>query len=110
MWAEQEEHTATAQLLRQHATRQLAEAKAKAAAAAEEGLPEGVGLAARLGDECAVAAWLDEGGSVDAGCAERDGATVLMAATQGGQGAVVRMLQRRGRQLGRRRVSRIVGV
>ena len=32
------------------------------------------------GDAHAVAAWLDEGGGVDAGCAERKGEMLLMAA------------------------------
>ena len=36
--------------------------------------------AALNGDAHAVAAWLDEGGEVDAGCAERDGATLLLTA------------------------------
>ena len=48
------------------------------------------------GDAHAVAAWLDEGGGVDAGCAERDGGTMLMAAAYGGQEAMVRMLLQRG--------------
>ena len=65
-------------------------------AVAEEGLPEGVGRAANAGDAHAVAAWLDEGGSVDAGCAEREGGTLLMAAAAGGQEAMVRMLLQRG--------------
>ena len=53
-------------------------------------------LAAGQGDAHAVAAWLDEGGGVDAHCAEHDGATLLMAATSGGQEAMVRMLLQRG--------------
>jgi len=53
-------------------------------------------FAAGEGDPQAVAAWLDEGGGVDAGCAERDGATLLVAAALGGQEAVVRMLLQRG--------------
>ena len=32
-----------------------------------------------------VVAWLDGGGGVDARCAEREGATLLMAAALGGQ-------------------------
>ena len=43
-----------------------------------------------------MAAWLDEGGGVDARCAERKGATLLMAAGLRGQEAVVRMLLQRG--------------
>ena len=53
-------------------------------------------LAARQGDTHAVAVWLDEGGGVDARCAEEDGMTLLMAATAGGQEAMVRMLLQRG--------------
>ena len=52
--------------------------------------------AAIHGDAQAVAAWLDGGGSVDAGCAERNDATLLMVAALGGQEAVVRMLLQRG--------------
>ncbi len=52
--------------------------------------------AAKKGDAHAVVAWLDEGGGVDARCAERYGMTLLMAATNGGQEAMVRMLLRRG--------------
>ena len=51
------------------------------------------------GDAHAVAAWLDEGGGVDARCAglaALDGATLLMAAALGGQEAMVRMLLQRG--------------
>ena len=44
----------------------------------------------------AVTAWLDEGGGVDARCAERGDVTLLMAAADGGQGAMVRILLRRG--------------
>ena len=40
-----------------------------------------------------MAAWLDKGGGVDA---EREGETLLMAATVGGQEAMVRMLLPRG--------------
>ena len=53
-------------------------------------------LAARQGDTYAVAAWLDEGGGVDAGCAEHGGMTLLVAAAAAGQGAMVRMLLQRG--------------
>ena len=52
--------------------------------------------AAAKGDAQAVAAWLDEGGEVDAGCAERHDTTLLMAAAYGEQEAVVRMLLQRG--------------
>ena len=52
--------------------------------------------AALDGDARAVAAWLDEGGGVDAGCAEFEDGTLLMNAAQGGQEAVVRMLLQRG--------------
>ena len=52
--------------------------------------------AAVEGDAQAVAAWLDEGGEVDAGCAERNDMTLLMAAAAGGQEAMVRMLLQRG--------------
>ena len=52
--------------------------------------------AAIEGDAQAVAAWLDKGGSVDAGCTERKGATLLMRAAVGGHEAVVRMLLQRG--------------
>ena len=49
------------------------------------------------GDAQGVAAWLDEGGGVEARCAEYAGApTLLMAAAMGGQEAVVRMLLQRG--------------
>jgi len=53
-------------------------------------------VAAREGDAHAVAAWLDEGGGVDARCAERYGVTLLMAAAVGGHEAMVRMLLQRG--------------
>ena len=43
-----------------------------------------------------MAAWLDEGGCLDARCAEQDRATLLMAAAYGGQEALVRMLLQRG--------------
>ena len=65
------------------------------AAAAEEGLPVDVYEAAYDGDAQAVAAWLDEGGGLDARCGE-NGVTLLMAAGFGGQEAMVRMLLRRG--------------
>ena len=57
-------------------------------------LPEGVWRAADKGDAQAVAAWLDEGGGVDALCA--DGLTLLMTAALRGQEAMVRMLLQRG--------------
>jgi hypothetical protein len=60
------------------------------------GLPSAMFLAAEKGDAQAMAAWLDESGGVDARCAEHDGATLLMAATNGGQEATVRMLLQRG--------------
>ena len=53
-----------------------------------EGLPFLLFNAAVKGDAQAVAAWLDEGGGVDARCAEREGATLLMAAALGGQAAM----------------------
>ena len=53
-------------------------------------------LSAQEGDTHAVAAWLDEGGGVDAGCAEHGGMTLLVAAAVGGQEAMVRMLLQRG--------------
>merc|ERR1740124_1489950 len=54
--------------------------------------------AAMTGDAQAVAAWLDEGGSVDASSAECDGMTLLMGAAVGGRGheAMMRMLLQRG--------------
>ena len=52
--------------------------------------------AADEGDAHAVAAWLDEGGGVDAACAERGQRTLLIAAACGGQEAIVRMLLQRG--------------
>ena len=61
-----------------------------------EGPPAGVWLAAREGEAQAVAAWLDEGGAVDARCAEYKGATLLMSAAALGQEAIVRMLLQRG--------------
>ena len=51
---------------------------------------------AAKGDAHAVAAWLDEGGGVDARCAEREDMTLLITATYGGLEAMVRMLLRRG--------------
>ena len=63
---------------------------------AREELPEAVLLAADEGDAQAVAAWLDEGGGVDARCAERIGVTLLMAAAHRGHEAMVRMLLQRG--------------
>ena len=68
----------------------------KKKATAKAGLPEAVYVAAMKGDAQAVAAWLDEGGGVDAGCAEYDGMTVLRAAAFGGHEALVRMLLQRG--------------
>ena len=62
----------------------------------EAGLPEAVSCAAGEGDVQAVAAWLDEGGGVDAGCAKRDDVTLLISAAYGGQETVVRMLLQRG--------------
>ena len=55
-----------------------------------------VSIAAHSGDAHAVAAWLDEGGGVDAGCAERDSTTLLLEAASGGHKAMVRMLLQRG--------------
>ena len=43
-----------------------------------------------------MAAWLDEGGGVNARCGEYYDRTLLMAAAAGGQEAVVRMLLQRG--------------
>ena len=49
----------------------------------QAGLPEALSLAAaQKGNAHAVAAWLDEGGSVDAHCAEQCGATLLMLLNQ----------------------------
>ena len=100
MFAEYYKHTATAQLLREHAKREAPEAEAKAtaslAAAADDGMAPNATMnllsAACLGDAQAVAAWLDEGGNVDARCAERDDVTLLFAAAAAGQEAMVRML------------------
>ena len=52
-------------------------------------------IAAFQGGAQAVAAWLDDGGGVDARCAERDSTTLLMAAAFK-EGAMVRMLLQRG--------------
>ena len=41
-------------------------------------------LAADGGDAQAVTAWLDEGGGVDARCAEQDNTTLLIVAAAGG--------------------------
>ena len=57
---------------------------------------EAVFTAASEGDAHAVAAWLDEGGSVDAHCTTFGSATLLIAAADGGQEAMVRMLLQRG--------------
>ena len=43
-----------------------------------------------------MATWLDDGGGVDARCAEHKGAMLLMAAAQGGHNAMVQMLLQRG--------------
>jgi len=59
-------------------------------------LPEALVDAAVAGAFHAVAAWLDESGGMDAGCAEHEGVTLLMAAAGGGQEATVRMLLQRG--------------
>ena len=56
----------------------------------------GLAIAAFQGDAQAVAAWLHEGGGVDARSAEHNNQTLLMAAAMGGQEAVVRMLLQRG--------------
>ena len=53
-------------------------------------------VAAQEGEAHAVAAWLDEGGGVDARCAEYFDMTLLMGAARGGQEAMVRMLLQRG--------------
>ena len=60
------------------------------------GLPASIWFTAREGDAQAVTAWLDEGGGVDARCAERYGVTLLIAAAVGGHEAMVRMLLQRG--------------
>ena len=59
-----------------------------------EGLPESVRGAIGRGDARAVAAWLDEGGGVDARAQED--ATLLMGAACQGHEAMVRMLLQRG--------------
>ena len=51
--------------------------------------------AAFMGDEHAMTAWLDEGGCVNARCAQT-GATLLISAAYEGQESVVRMLLQRG--------------
>ena len=55
-----------------------------------------MGRAAFQGDAHAVAAWLREGGGVDARCSEIADQTLLMVAATEGQEAVVRMLLQRG--------------
>jgi hypothetical protein len=66
------------------------------ATAVETGLPQVVLCAAHEGSaHGAVAAWLDEGGGVDARCAEQNRNTLLMMAALGGQEATVRMLLQR---------------
>jgi ankyrin repeat protein len=99
-YAEHYKHTAAAQLLRQHTERQAADAAAVATKAAPSTATAGSAaavmdkalIAAGNGDAQAVAEWLSKGGGVDARCAERDGATLLMVAATGAQEAVVRML------------------
>ena len=86
MMAEEFKRTATAQVLRQHAKRQ----------AAEKGLPDAMFLAAHEGGAKAVTAWLDEGGGVDAHCADGSDRTLLIRAAGGGQEAVVWILLQRG--------------
>ena len=71
-------------------------ASAPKPAAVGEGLSVKLRQAALKGDVQAVAAWLDEGGGVDARCAERADATLLMVAAFAGQEAMVRMLLQRG--------------
>ena len=66
---------------------------------AEEGLPAEVANAAFRGNAHAVSAWLDEGVSVDARCAERYSATLLLNAALGGHKAMVRMLLQRGARI-----------
>ena len=58
-------------------------------------LPIVLGTASFEGNAHAVAAWLDEGGGVDARCAEFDDMTLLQGAAAGGQEAIVRMLLQR---------------
>ena len=97
MLAELQTHTTTAQLLQQHAERLKVKAEARvAASAAQEGLPDSVLLAAGRGEAQAVAAWLDEGGCLDARCAEHYDSTLLMTAAAGGHEAMVRMMLQRG--------------
>ena len=69
---------------------------AHAVAGAASAVANALFFAARAGDAQAVAAWLNEGGGVDARCIERGRTTLLMAAAQGGQEAMVRMLLQRG--------------
>jgi ankyrin repeat protein len=57
---------------------------------------EDVLVKAHEGDTQVVTAWLDEGGGVDARCAEQGSTTLLMAAASGGHEAMVRMLLQRG--------------
>ena len=62
----------------------------------EQWLPAHVLDTAIKGDAQAVAAWLDEGGGVDARCVDVEGTpTLLMAGAMAGQEAVVRMLLQR---------------
>ena len=79
-----------------------------------KGLPNYAFLVAGLGESQAVAAWLDEGGAwgggVDAGCAEYDDGTLLMAATAGGHEAMVRMLLQRGASVNLRSSSGITAL
>ena len=97
MLAELQTHTTTAQLLQQHAERLKVKAEARvAASAAQEGLPASVLLTAGRGEAQAVAAWLDEGGCLDARCAEHYDSTLLMTAAAGGHEAMVRMMLQRG--------------
>ena len=63
--------------------------------AGAESLPPGVLRAAKEGGAQAVAAWVNAGGGVDAGCTY-EGVTLLMAAAAGGHEAMVRMLLQRG--------------
>jgi hypothetical protein len=62
----------------------------------EKGLSEDLFDSASAGSFHAVAAWLNEGGGVDARCAEHYDDTLLIAAACGGQEAMVRMLLQRG--------------
>ena len=57
---------------------------------------EAVFTAASEGDAHTVAAWLDEGGGLNARCTEHEDETLLIAAAHGGQEAMVRMLLQRG--------------